>query len=69
MTARGHGQHTIALTLNREGVPTFGRATMWHRSYVKKIVENGAVVGELTPHTVSHVQQDHRESRGWRAAA
>lgn len=54
MTARGHGQHTIAQTLNREGVPTFGGAKMWHRSYVKKIVENGAVVGELTPHTISY---------------
>jgi hypothetical protein len=54
MTAGGHGQHTIALTLNREGIKPFGRGKMWHRSYVKKIVENGAVVGKLTPHTVSH---------------
>ena len=63
MTARGHGQHTIAVTLNREAVPTFGRAKMWHRSYVKKIVANGAVVGELTPHTVSHDARGKRTRR------
>jgi DNA invertase Pin-like site-specific DNA recombinase len=54
MTVKGHGQGTIAMTLNREGVPTFGRAKMWHRSYVKKILANEAVIGEMTPHTVTH---------------
>lgn len=50
MTLDGIGQHQIADTFNREGVPTFGRATFWHRSYVKKILENPAVIGTFTPH-------------------
>ncbi len=50
MTLDGQGQHQIAETLNREEVPTFGRAKFWHRSYVKKILENPAVIGTFTPH-------------------
>jgi Recombinase zinc beta ribbon domain/Recombinase len=36
---------------------------MWHRSYVKKIVENGAVIGEWTPHTVSHDMRGKKTRR------
>ncbi|WP_334151553.1 recombinase family protein [Hyphomicrobium sp.] len=54
MAAKGIGQHTIAHTLNSEGVPTFGRGKVWHRSFVKKLLESAAVVGTLTPHTQSH---------------
>jgi hypothetical protein len=50
----GRGQQSIAVALNTESVPTFGRAEMWHKSYVKKILENSAVIGEFTPHTVTH---------------
>ena len=50
LTLDGAGQHQIADTLNREAVPTFGRAKFWHRSYVKKILENPAVIGIFTPH-------------------
>lgn len=63
MTAGGHGQHSIARTLNREGVPTFGASAIWHRSYVKKIVNSGAVVGEFTPHTISHDARGKRTRR------
>lgn len=52
MTLDGAGQHQIADTFNREAVPTFGRAKFWHRSYVKKILENPAVIGTFTPHLV-----------------
>ncbi|MDR6831542.1 DNA invertase Pin-like site-specific DNA recombinase [Bosea sp. BE271] len=50
MTATGTGQHRIAETLNTEGVPCFGTAAHWHRSYVKKLLANPAVIGTLVPH-------------------
>jgi len=50
MTAAGIGQHRIAETLNTEGVPCFGKAAHWHRSYIKKLLENPAVIGTLIPH-------------------
>lgn len=49
MTLDGTGQHDIAKTFNREGVPVFGRGSMWHRSYVKKLLAEPAVVGIFTP--------------------
>lgn len=48
-TARGIGKATIARDLNREGVPTFGRAEGWHPSYVQKILNNPSVLGEMQP--------------------
>ncbi len=53
MTLDGVGQHKIAETLNREAVPTFGKADYWQRSYVKKLLESPAVVGTLVPHELS----------------
>jgi DNA invertase Pin-like site-specific DNA recombinase len=50
--AQGVGGHTIAANLNAEGVPVFGNGARWHRSYIKKILDNEAVVGIFTPHTV-----------------
>lgn len=50
MTLAGKGQHAIAEALNREGVPTFGRAAHWHRSYVKKLLSSLAVTGVMVPH-------------------
>lgn len=50
MALAGKGQQTIAETLNREGVPVFGRGKHWHRSYIKKILGNPAVIGQFTPH-------------------
>jgi DNA invertase Pin-like site-specific DNA recombinase len=55
MMLAGMGQHRIAETLNREGVPLFGGGAMWHRSYVKKISENPALVGTLVPHEIEYV--------------
>lgn len=60
MLANGVGQHRIAETLNREGVPTFGRSTRgpkadyWHRSYIAKIAENPAAIGTFVPHVMTH---------------
>jgi DNA invertase Pin-like site-specific DNA recombinase len=56
MAKEGFGQHAIAQRLNAEGVPTFGgrgnqrKANAWHRSYIKKLLINSAVVGTFTPH-------------------
>jgi len=46
----GWGQHKIAHWLNTQGTRTWGRASQWHRSYVKKILTNPAVLGTFTPH-------------------
>ena len=43
---RGVGKHGIARSLNESGVPPFGRAAHWHRSYIDKIL-NGASPGSL----------------------
>ena len=53
-TVAGVGQATIARSLNDAGVKPWGRATSWGRSYIKKLQENEAVVGTLTPHTVEY---------------
>lgn len=50
-TVAGFGKHHIARQLNQEGVPTFGRASGWHASYVQKILNSSAVLGELQPGT------------------
>jgi Recombinase/Recombinase zinc beta ribbon domain len=52
----GWGQHRIADWLNESDLPTFGgigkqrRAERWNRSYVKKLLDNRAVIGTFTPH-------------------
>jgi hypothetical protein len=56
MADEGLGQHKIAQRLNEQRIPTWGgrgkqrRAECWHRSYVKKLLTNSAVVGTFTPH-------------------
>ncbi|MES1984741.1 MAG: recombinase family protein [Pseudomonadota bacterium] len=60
MTIEGIGEHKIAETFNREGVPLMGRGrrmgTMWHRSAISKILRNNAVTGALTPGKIEYVQ-------------
>jgi DNA invertase Pin-like site-specific DNA recombinase len=48
-TADGRGKHHIARNLNLEGVAPFGRAQGWHGSYVQKILNSAAVLGEFQP--------------------
>lgn len=59
-TLAGSGQHKIATELTRDGVETFGdgrrKALIWHRSYIKKILENTAVIGTFTPHDTRKVR-------------
>lgn len=50
----GIGSETIARRLNQEGLQTWGTrsADRWHASYIKKILDNRAVLGEFQPHTL-----------------
>lgn len=52
LTEAGWGQNRITELLNTEGVPCFGGAKHWHRSYVVKLLESPAVIGTLVPHEV-----------------
>lgn len=57
-TLAGVGAAAIARSLNAEGVSVFGdgsrRASMWHKSYVAKILQNPATMGTLTPCRIEH---------------
>ncbi|WP_261534432.1 recombinase family protein [Burkholderia multivorans] len=48
----GIGSESIARRLNQQGIPTWGTrsADQWHASYIKKILDNRAVLGEFQPH-------------------
>ena len=48
-TVQGIGKHTIARSLNQDRIPTFGRSTAWHASYIQKILSSPAVIGEFQP--------------------
>jgi len=50
----GIGSETIARRLNLQEIPTLGTrsANQWHASYIKKILDNRAVLGEFQPHTL-----------------
>jgi DNA invertase Pin-like site-specific DNA recombinase len=61
MSLDGLGKGVISTTFNREGVPTFGKSTRWHRSYIQKILDNEAVVGRFQPMRITHV--DGRRKR------
>lgn len=55
MAVAGVGEHSIAATLQREGVPPLGRGKHWHRSTVSKVLRNPAVVGTLTPGLIRYM--------------
>jgi DNA invertase Pin-like site-specific DNA recombinase len=48
--ASGLGMYAITAALNKDNVAPFGRANGWHKSYVAKILNNRAVLGEFQPH-------------------
>ena len=48
-TVAGLGKHHIARNLNLEEIPPFGRAEGWHASYIQKILNSPAVLGEFQP--------------------
>jgi DNA invertase Pin-like site-specific DNA recombinase len=55
MTLQGVGEHRIAETFNREGIPVFGRGKMWHRSAIAKLLRNPSVIGTLIPGRIAYV--------------
>jgi len=48
--ASGLGAYSIARKLNAEKVPPFGKSKGWVISYIAKILNNRAVLGEYQPH-------------------
>jgi DNA invertase Pin-like site-specific DNA recombinase len=54
-TLKGVGKHRIAIELNQEGIPVFGRGKHWHDSYIQKILASPGVVGTYVPHTDEEV--------------
>lgn len=54
MCAAGTGYGKIAEVLNREAVPTFGGGTMWHRSFITKLLHGSTPVGTYTPSLTEH---------------
>jgi DNA invertase Pin-like site-specific DNA recombinase len=53
-TIAGRGQATIAKGLNDDRITPWGRAKVWHRSYIKKLQASPAVIGTLIPHSMDH---------------
>lgn len=49
-SSQGIGTYSITRRLNAESIPTFGTQTAWNQSYVTKILQNRAVLGEYQPH-------------------
>ena len=51
-SAAGVGRRRIVQALNEQGEPTWGRAAMWHDSYVTKLLGWRAVLGEYQPYRI-----------------
>jgi DNA invertase Pin-like site-specific DNA recombinase len=51
MAGSGKGGHSIATVLRGEKVKPFTRSPVWHLSYVHRILDNRAVIGEYMPGT------------------
>ena len=49
MAAKGHGKAYIARQLNLEGVKPFNNSNGWHDSYIARILNNPAVIGQYQP--------------------
>ena len=56
LCCNGWGAYSIARHLNERNVATWGRASMWQESYVKKILNNKSVIGEYQPHVVTAIE-------------
>jgi len=67
LTDKGWGQHRIARAFNAQGHETWGaggwKAKYWHRSYVRKILSNSAVIGVFTPHLSTKDPLTRRRTR------
>lgn len=69
MTFAGMGQHRIAETFNSEAIPVFRGGQRWHKSYVKKVIENPSIAGYLVPHELYHDEAGKRQRKALDAVA
>lgn len=67
LTTEGWGRERIARWLNETGVDTWGaggwKAKYWHKSYVRKILSNVAVVGVFVPHRAPKAEAGTKQTR------
>ncbi|MBN4076857.1 recombinase family protein [Mariprofundus ferrooxydans] len=49
MVIAGTGQRKIAAMFNEQGITPFGTSAMWYPSYIAKVINNRAVLGEYQP--------------------
>ena len=63
LTLEGSGKGRIAKLFNEEGVPTFGRSTGWHASYIQKILDSEAVIGVFQPHRIERSDVSGKKQR------
>lgn len=62
-TLDGHGQHAIAKRLTESGPVPWEGGKVWHRTYVRKILDNPAVVGTVVPHVTERLDGGRRLRR------
>jgi hypothetical protein len=62
-TLEGEGQHAVAKELTASGEPTWEGAKYWHRTYVRKLLANPAVIGTLVPHVTERLAGGRRARR------
>lgn len=62
-TLAGDGQHRIAERLTAEGVPTWEGGRVWHRTYVRKLLENPAIRGDLVAYVTERLSGGGRVRR------
>ena len=64
LTANGIGRHAIVRVLNEDGVPAFVGKQGWHHSYIQKLLESKAVIGEYQPHRLVDGKRTTRNADG-----
>ncbi|WP_426991922.1 recombinase family protein [Methylomonas sp. CM2] len=57
----GVGYASIASLLNEKGIKPWQHGKFWHRSYIKKILQNPTVIGHFTPHVMR--RDGHKKTR------
>jgi DNA invertase Pin-like site-specific DNA recombinase len=65
-SAAGLGDEYIARKLNKTKVPTIGRASGWHASYVSRILNNPAVIGKYQPQHMIKGNKGNKRTKGKR---
>lgn len=62
-TAEGLGQIAIAKRLTQDGPAPWEGGRVWHRTYVRKILDSPAVIGTLVPHVTERLDGGRRVRR------